>query len=275
MPSHCKPRPVSTVEAVLHGLASRRPAGRRVALVVAHPDDETIAAGASLHLLPGLLLVHVTDGAPRALADAAAAGFDTPSAYAAARRRELMAALQVAGVSPELAELGVADQDASLDMPGLARMLARLFDAHATEAVITHAYEGGHPDHDATAFAVHAAAGWRPVLEFAGYHAGPDGALLTGRFLPGPAKPSRMRAAPVVVRLTEPEQARKRAMFGCFRTQAGVLAAFGTSEEKFRLAPAYDFTAPPLPGRLNYEHWGWSMTGMRWRELAREALCDA
>ncbi len=255
------------MEAVLRGLALRQPVGVRVALVVAHPDDETIAAGASLHLLSELLLVHVTDGAPRAIADAAAAGFDTVTAYAAARRRELTAALQVAGVSPRLVELGVPDQDASLDMQGLTHTLARLFEAHGIEAMLTHAYEGGHPDHDATAFAVHAAAGHRAVLEFAGYHADPAGRLLTGRFLPGPV--------PTVVALTEVERQQKQAMFDCFRTQAGILTAFGTIEESFRPAPAYDFAAPPLPGRLNYEHWGWSMTGARWRSLARAALCDA
>lgn len=254
------------MEAVLRGLASRQPVDVRTALVVAHPDDETIAAGASLHLLPGLLLVHVTDGAPRDAGDTAAAGFDTPAEYAAARRRELKAALRIASVSPELVELGVPDQDASLDMPGLTRTLARLFDAHRTTAVITHAYEGGHPDHDATAFAVHSAAGRRPVLEFAGYHADPEGRLLTGRFLPGPDA--------TVVTLTAAEQAQKRAMFDCFGTQAGMLAAFGTSEESFRPAPAYDFAAPPMPGRLNYERWGWSMTGARWRALARGAQCD-
>ena len=256
------------MEAVLCGLAARRPVGARVALVVAHPDDETIAAGASLHLLPGLLLVHVTDGAPRALADAAAAGFGAPADYAAARRGELMTALDAAGAAPDLVELGVADQDASLHMTALARALSRLFDAHGIEAVITHAYEGGHPDHDATAFAVHAAAaGRRPVLEFAGYHADPAGALLTGCFLPGPS--------PTVVALTEAERARKRTMFDCFRTQARTLAAFGTEQESFRPAPAYDFAEPPMPGRLNYEHWGWSMTGARWRALAQAARCGA
>ncbi len=255
------------MEAVLRGLAARRLVDARVALVVAPPADEPIAAGASLHLLPGLLLVHVTDGAPRALPDAAAAGFETPADYAAARRGELMAALDAAGVSPDLVELGIVDQEASFHMPTLARALSRLFDAHGIEAVITHAYEGGHPDHDAAAFAVHAAAGGRPVLEFVGYHADPAGALLTGRFLPGPD--------PTAIALSDDERARKRAMFGCFRTQAKTLQAFGTEQEAFRPAPPYDFTEPPMPGRLNYEHWGWSMTGARWRSLAQAARCGA
>lgn len=253
--------------AVLNGLARRVPVAYRLALVVAHPDDETIAAGASLHLFPNLLIVHVTDGAPRSLPDAAVAGFDSPQAYYAARRAELTAALRVAGVAPELLELGVADQDASFGMPGIARALARLFDAYGTEAVLTHAYEGGHPDHDATALAVHAAAGRRPVLEFPGYYAEPDGALVTGRFLPGPDA--------ISVALTAAEQAQKRAMIACFRTQARILSAFGVAMEGFRPTPAYDFGAPPLPGRLNYEHWGWDMTGARWRELAVAALNEA
>ena len=43
--------------------------------------------------------------------------------------------------------------------------------------VLTHAYEGGHPDHDAVAFAVHRAARRTSaaVVEMPFYHAGPDG----------------------------------------------------------------------------------------------------
>ncbi len=264
--------PARAVDAVLDCLARRVPTGRPVALVVAHPDDEVIAAGASLHLLTNLLLVHVTDGAPRNLDDAARAGFDTPAAYADAREAELRDALRVAGCGAARAGLGVPDQDASLHMPAIAHDLARLFERHGTQVVITHAYEGGHPDHDAAALAVHAAAPGRVsggvpggIIEFPGYHAAPDGSLVTGLFLPG--------ASATEVVLDTEDQARKRLMLDCFRTQAHMLASFGTGMESFRPARP-DFRAPPHPGTLNYEHWGWSMTGPRWRTLAAAALAE-
>ena len=255
---------------MLAALLARQPT-ERVALVVAHPDDETIAAGGSLHLMPGLLLVHVTDGAPRGLDDAAAAGFPTPEAYGAGRQAELEAALALCGEPPHRVALGIVDQDASLDIPGIARRLAGLFRRHRVRAVLTHAYEGGHPDHDATALAVHlavhGAAQGRAVFEFAGYHAGPEGALVTGRFL----KHAPAGGGEVAIARPPADAARKRAMLACFRTQAAMLRHFGAEQERFRAAPHYDFSKPPHPGRLNYEHWGWSMTGERWRGLAAAA----
>jgi LmbE family N-acetylglucosaminyl deacetylase len=123
-----------------------------VAVVVAHPDDEVIAAGARLPLLCNVSIVHVTDGAPRAMQDARAAGHATRDAYARARRGEAEAALALAGIPPRrLFALGIADQEASFRLAGLARRLARLLRERTMGVVLTHAYEGGHPDHDATA----------------------------------------------------------------------------------------------------------------------------
>lgn len=248
-------------------LAAREPfAG--AALVVAHPDDETIAAGGSLHLLPGLLLVHVTDGAPRGLGDALREGFATPKDYAAAREAELAAALRLSGAAPDRVRLGVVDQEASLTMGALAERLAGLFERHRTRAVLTHAYEGGHPDHDATAWAVHRAAArtGAAVFEFAGYHAA-AGHTAMGSFLPGGTE--------TVVRLPPVDAARRRAMLDCFHTQRDILSRFDPAVERFRPAPAYDFAAAPHPGTLNYESWGWELTGTRWRALARDASCAA
>ena len=277
---------------LLASLLGRTTATGRVALVVAHPDDETIAAGGSLHLLPDLLLVHVTDGAPRGLGDVERAGFATPAAYAAARRGELHAALAVAGATPDMVELLIPDQDASLHMHGITARLAALLDAHGVTAVLTHAYEGGHPDHDATAFCVAQAAAGRELVEFPTYHAGPNGESRKGCFLPllppgegrdegrcsaaardmaGAARgphPDPLPEGEGEAALSPAQQARKRRLLACFHTQSDFLQHFPTAVEPFRPATP-DFTRPPHPGLLNYERWQWPMTGARWRELAR------
>ncbi len=250
---------------MLASLRERRPIETKLAIVVAHPDDETVGAGGSLYLLRNLLMVHVTDGAPRHLGDFAREGFATPAHYAAAREAELAAALSLSGAAPRRESLGVPDQEASLAMPEIAAKLRELFRLHQIQAVLTHAYEGGHPDHDAVALAVHRTG--CEVFEFAGYHARPGGTLLTGAFLPGPPE--------VAVTLSPQDAARKSSMLNCFRTQAEILSQFDRTTERFRNAPAYDFAAPPHPGPLNYENWGWSMTGVEWRQLAAMMQCAA
>lgn len=79
-------------------------------VVAAHPDDETIGAGAVLGHLPGASVVHVTDGAPRDPRYFATGYEGTREDYAALRRGELLAAMSLAGVEPaRLRGVGVAD----------------------------------------------------------------------------------------------------------------------------------------------------------------------
>lgn len=233
---------------------------KRIALVAAHPDDETLAAGAHLKYWPDLTIVHVTDGAPRDGADARRAGFSSPAAYAKARRDELACALRVGEAEhARLVEIGAPDQEA---IANIGAVIERLREALAeVEIVITHAYEGGHPDHDACALACraalpHAAALW----EFAGYHL-KDGAIESGEFLGSSCEPIR-------VLLSGEDLRRKENMLRCFRTQRETLGQFRWDVESFRRAPEADFAQPPHAGALLYETWGFAMDGPRWREMA-------
>src|SRR5579885_3157171 len=89
----------------------------RVALLVAHPDDETIGAGALLGRLRPEAVIHATDGAPRDLAWAPAAKGDREG-YARERRGELERALSLVGVERDrLRCLGWVDQEAVLALP--------------------------------------------------------------------------------------------------------------------------------------------------------------
>jgi len=202
------------------------------------------------------------------LDDAHAAGFQSYKDYAEARRLELLNALELAGIEDkQVVSLNVPDQQSSFHLAEIAQRITEIFHDARAGAVLTHPYEGGHPDHDATAFAVHAACALLPappeIYEFTSYHAR-DGKIEMGRFLideePG-----------VWIQLSNEERERKRRMVECFATQQRVLHQFPIDVECFRAAPVYDFTTAPHAGPLFYENLPWGMTGERWRQLAAEA----
>jgi len=246
--------------------------GRRVAIVTAHPDDETIGAGGQLANLAAPDFILVTNGAPHDMNDAGANGFTTREAYAAARWGEFEQALRAGGVTPaEITRLGYTDQEAGLHLVDLTHTLAERLGLLKVDVVLTHPYEGGHPDHDATSFAVHEACRLLPaesrpeIVEFTSYHSR-DGAIETGVFLVNSDSPE------TIVQLDPDARARKQAMLACYRTQQAVLRHFAVDEERFRIAPAYDFIAPPHEGPLFYEQFPWGMTHSRWAALAQEAI---
>lgn len=241
----------------------------KVAIAVAHPDDETVGCGGQLSRLRGISVIVTTDGAPRNLVDAHAHGFSSAKAYADARQRELRRALACASVPDEaLICLGAPDQQAARRLAPLTRRLVTIFRRKRIGTVLTHAYEGGHPDHDATAFAVHMAARllgeFKPdVLEMPFYRAGG-----MQRFRPDPRYPE------VAAPLSSEQRARKQTMLMSHYTQRSVLSGFSLDVEWFRRAPAYDFCALPNGGDILYDAHDWGLRSTEWVSLARAALAD-
>lgn len=245
------------------------------AIVAAHPDDEVIGVGSLLPQFQDLrVVVHVTDGAPRRGEDIAKAGVSTWQEYAQLRRWEFQTAMREAGVTAaKQVCLECPDQEASFCTTALTRQLMNIFEELRPAFVFTHPYEGGHPDHDTTALAVHCAAellwnrsAYTPeILEFSSYHQGSEG-METGRFLPKAEWTVNNHE------LTEAERNAKRKLFECYQSQRNVLQYFAIEEEPLRPAPQYDFTKPPHEGKLYYENFAWGVTGEKWRALAAQAI---
>jgi LmbE family N-acetylglucosaminyl deacetylase len=243
-------------------------------VVSAHPDDEIIGLGAQLPHLRNTIFITVTDGAPHDMEDARSHGFTTRGTYAEARRRELLEAFSMAGISAQYSCcLRFVDQEAGKCLIDITHILIDMFRRLRPRFVVTHPYEGGHPDHDATAFACHAARrllvrdGVCPgqLVEFASYHMGRD-SYVTGEFLPDSSRPV------LTLCLSPEQQAFKRQLFSCFQTQLAVLRDFRLDVENFRIAPEYDFCSPPHDGPLYYENFSWGLDGKQWRQYARAAL---
>lgn len=263
---------MSEAEQILHRLSAGETIAARTVLVAAHPDDETLALGARFGQFSDLTLIHLTDGAPLDGADAQRLGFPTRQAYAAARAAELDAVLEAAGAGmAKRLSYGMTDKGCARDLVRLTERLVH--DIADAEVVLTHPFEGGHPDHDAAAFAVWAACELldrdglsSPLrLEFTSYHQAPEGRVAE-RFWHDHS------VSEVVLALSDEERARKKGLLDLFATQRDVLGVFPVELDRFRPAPTYDFTAVPPPGVALYDGFGWTITQADFRREAARAL---
>lgn len=264
---------------LLNQLATGAVRDLRLAVLAAHPDDETIGASALLAKFPSARIVFLTDGAPEDQRLWPPGIHGSRDDYAALRRSEARNALAYAGIQErQISYLGAIDQQSILNARGLARKLVEFIEGYLPNVLVTHPYEGGHPDHDCAALVAKLAerklgTAAPAILEMTSYHAR-GGQCVTGEFL---------QSAPlqeIRFEMSESDRERKGRMMAAYVSQRLVLENFSVERERLRIAPDYDFSRPAHAGQLWYELVGWT-TGERWRELAsaasnhaQECACD-
>lgn len=231
----------------------------RTLVLVAHPDDEVIAFGALLQRMREPIVVFATNGSPED--PYFWEQYGSREAYAALRRKEALESMRVAGVKDVvfLSEIPggktFVDQELFCNLRFAYDMLVDLTERRMPHALLTLAYEGGHPDHDSCNFlAAQLAKRFSiPCWEAPLYHRLAEGGAAYQQFLGAPAEE-------VDIRPTAAEQQAKREMWRAYASQGDVLMHFRVDSEHLRPLPAYDYRQPPHPGKVNYEVWEWKMT---------------
>jgi LmbE family N-acetylglucosaminyl deacetylase len=245
----------------------------RTLVLVAHPDDECIAFGALLQRMREPVVVFATDGSPQ---DSYFwQRYGSREAYASLRRKETFDSMQAAGVKDVvfLSELpsgeSLVDQELFRNLRPAYDMLCDLTQRRMPKALLTLAYEGGHPDHDSCSFlATQLAKRFStPCWEAPLYHRLPDGVGVYQEFIAAATEE-------VDVKPTNAEQEAKRQMCLAYTSQGDFLTRFRVYQERVRPQPAYDYTQAPHPGKTNYEVWQWKMTSPEVCAAFAEFLCD-
>jgi LmbE family N-acetylglucosaminyl deacetylase len=222
-------------------------------VLIAHPDDEAVGCGALLQRMREPVVVFATDGAPHD--PYFWEKYGSREAYAELRRQEARAALALAGVR-HIEFLRITDQELFRRLRPARESLSALVRHYRPQALLTLAYEGGHPDHDSCSFlaSVLARTLSLPAWEVPLYFRRSNNAILFQQF-------RSLNGAEVSLQPTAEEQKSKGGMLAAYASQGEMLKQFSAATEWFRPQAAYDYSQPPHAGVLNYEAWGWPIKG--------------
>jgi LmbE family N-acetylglucosaminyl deacetylase len=226
--------------------------GRRILILVPHPDDEVVACCAALGRArqagAAIFALYLTHGC---IARETRWPWqrNRHADYVAVRRAEAEQTAQFLGITP----VGWSDRAARQLWCSLSEAYTEIVHAvaaHNIDQIWLPAYEGGNADHDGlNAIGQKLKGADLSVLEFAEYNF--FGGKAQAQTFPYP------NGTEQVLQLTVAEQAAKRAALALYRSEQGNLNYVGVTRECFRPLADYDYRQPPHPGTLWYARFQW------------------
>lgn len=225
--------------------------GKRILILVAHPDDEVVACAASISRARAqgatVSALYLTNGCiPK---DAMWSWQRKDYEQRVARRRaEGDAVATLLGIQP----VGWSSRPARhlwRELPAVFQEVNAAITQYRPDQIWVPAYEGGNPDHDALNAVGFKFKARLSVLEFAEYN-----------FFGGQARSQSFFSVDETVRsipLTPDERAAKRAALDMYASEKGNLSYVRTEQESYRPLALYDYTQPPHQGKLWYARFQW------------------
>jgi N-acetylglucosamine malate deacetylase 2 len=205
---------------------------KRLLVLVAHPDDETIGCGVLLQRVPSALVVFAVDGAPAGYG--IERKFGSLQNYSEARFKEASRALALArncSFRRLNAPSGTFFPDRHLfeHLQDAADSLVTIARGFRPDAIVSHAFEGGHIDHDACSLLAKHAADKLSLnhFDFPLYWKNEDGRDVFQEF-------RNVQEQETLLTPSKAEIAIKNKMLAEYKTQRKLVAVFSPNIERFR-----------------------------------------
>lgn len=229
--------------------------GRRVLILVPHPDDEVVGAAHALERLVAgggaAFAAYLTTGVP----PRAGRWFGNASTYVRAVETRWQEATRVREALDLQCALrcDLPSRSLKTELAHAFSELAKIAQQLEIDRIWAPAYEGGHQDHDVSNFlAARLAARFADRLrafEFAEYNYA-DRRLRSQAFVSPTGREIR-------IELDSAARARKRALLAMYASERRNLGAVRFERESFRPLADYDYQSPPHARPLFYERFHW------------------
>jgi LmbE family N-acetylglucosaminyl deacetylase len=225
--------------------------GKRILILVAHPDDEVVACAAAIARAKAqgatVAALYLTHGCldHNTMWRWQRKNYATIVANRLSEGERAAAAL---GIEP----LGWSSRPARHLWQNLSQVFAEVEGAIANykpDQLWVPAYEGGNPDHDALNAIGYRLKARLSVLEFAEYN-----------YFGGKARSHQFISTDDTTRvlsLTAPEQAAKKQALQLYSSEKGNLSYVKLDQESYRPLTRYDYAQPPHQGKLWYARFQW------------------